>query len=274
MHLSFRRWGRATIDIISCQQIIEQHWFNAKCRELTHTPATRDSQIRAFNWFNLVPPWVSDDALQAREHSWAPPLPNIAWTSASVMGSEKLATPARGSTPIPDGPADGEINTPWVIDESDYGKQCSMLLVYQCADCSDIPEDWLDEGLCGRNLTLFVKLASGPRCFKKEWNGLNVKVRLTPQVPPTGNSICVQILTDKLVGRAQFQEVPKRSLIPTRPTHVKQKVMILSGHSKGDLGCVVCIEGDAATIGPLDKKATPRNTAQHNLSNLIVIVDK
>lgn len=192
-----------------------------------------------------------------------------------MMGSEELATPARGSTPIPDGPTEAEVNTPWGIDEGDYGEQWSMLLVYQRADCSDILEDWLDAELCRHNLTLFAKLASGPRCFKKQWADLNVKIKIATQVPPIGDSICVQILTPKLAGRAQFQEVPRRSLMPTRPTHVKQQVMILSGHAKGDLGCVAHIDGDAVVLGPLRGKATHKNTAQHNLSNLtVVLVDK
>lgn len=116
-----------------------------------------------------------------------------------------------------------------------------------------------------------MRLAAGPRCYKKEWGDLTVKVKLNTEMPETGELINVQILTDQLLGRNQFQDVPKTSLLPLRPTHVKQQVMIISGHAKGDLGSVVHFNGDSVKVGPLKGKATARNSVEHPLAHVAVI---
>lgn len=117
--------------MIACQQKVEQHWFDEKCRELVGKPATRNAAIKAINWFNLVPSWVSDEDLQKAVRPWAPSLPLISWTSASVMRSEELAAVTRGDTPMPDSPASADLESPWAIGEEDYGKRPFVMSVYQ-----------------------------------------------------------------------------------------------------------------------------------------------
>lgn len=132
----------------------------------------------------------------------------------------------------------------------------------------------MDNDLCQRDLTLFVTLASGPRCFKKEWASLTAKIQLTKVVWDTGSDIQVRLLASMLAGRHQWQRVPKRSLLPKGPKAPKEEVMVLSGNAKGDLGSVVRIEDTRVTVGPLRGKATRHNTAQHDISNLISIATK
>lgn len=109
--------------MISCQQIVESRWFDAKCEELAGRPATRDSDIKAFNWFHLVPNWVSSEDLFTKQHPWANPLPSISWTAGAVMGEseqELAETRAREATPLPDSPKGSDVDAAWLIDEDDY----------------------------------------------------------------------------------------------------------------------------------------------------------
>lgn len=128
----------------------------------------------------------------------------------------------------------------------------------------------MDDELCNNNCTLFVKLASGPRCFKKEWAKLNARIRLSTVVPQLGADVRLQILGVTLIGHNQFQTVPKRSLLPVRPSNAKEQVIVLSGVDKGNLGSVVRIEGTRVTVGPLNAKATRNNITYHDVDNLTV----
>ncbi|KAF7972156.1 hypothetical protein HWV62_18808 [Athelia sp. TMB] len=215
-----RRWGRATIDIISCQQTVELHWFQSKCAELIDTLETRDTDIQAFNWFNFVPTWVSDEQLQAAEYPWAGPLPKIAWKSTS--DSQEIAAMAREGTPIPESPNNADIGTPWTISEDEY----------------DTPADWLDDSLKRNSPSIFVRLASGPRCFKPEWAGLGAKVKFNIDAPTIDGYVPVQILSADIPIKQQHQYVPGWSLLPTRPIRAGEHVMCLYGHARGDLGRV------------------------------------
>lgn len=134
-----------------------------------------------------------------------------------------------------------------------------------------IPSDWLDdESMCKQHLTLWAKLASGPRCFKEQWAGFNVKFSINPKSPEKAPNIIVQILTDTLKGSQQFQEVPKSSLLPHHPQYAKQTALVFSGPGKGSLGSVVRIEGNTATLGPLKGRANAKNIVQHEVNRLVI----
>lgn len=115
--------------MISCQQIVEMHWFRNQCHRLITKPAAiRDSEIKRVNWFNLVPTWVEDNELwwvkgkgSWREgQPWTTPLPCIAWTSEAVI--RESANNTRDLTPIPDSPKSDDQDPAWTMDDEDYGE--------------------------------------------------------------------------------------------------------------------------------------------------------
>lgn len=108
-----RRWGRATIDIISCQQIIQSAWFYQQCREHIDK-SNRDKLVKRVNWFHTPPPWVECSGLvPGAEYSWAMALPPIYFSSMVTIQD------VRGSTPLGDTPPSGTLESAWEVDEED-----------------------------------------------------------------------------------------------------------------------------------------------------------
>ena len=116
-----------------------------------------------------------------------------------------------------------------------------------------------------------MRLASGPRCFKPEWAGLDAKVKLNANAPSISEDVLVQILSPDIPIKQQRQYVPRRSLLPTRPTRDGEHVMCLYGHAKGDVGRVVSIQSDTVMICPPRGKQTPTNSVGHKLSNVVSV---
>ncbi|KAF7967025.1 hypothetical protein HWV62_36033 [Athelia sp. TMB] len=85
------------------------------------------------------------------------------------------------------------------LDQASHGSSAKKTMYISKADCLDIPTDWLDNDLCRKNLTMFMRLTVDHHCYKKEWGNVNVKVKLDSEMPKT----------DQLKGRNQFQDVLK-----------------------------------------------------------------
>ncbi|KAF7965296.1 hypothetical protein HWV62_44532 [Athelia sp. TMB] len=260
------RWGRATIDMITCQRAVEWRWFDDTCHKFGDNIETHDTKIKAINWFNLVPYWITrqrwQEQLPTEECPWASPLPTITWSAASVMGRRELAEATREGTPMPDSPGtpnpvSDETDTPWVIDDSDR---------------YDGPTDWLDDDLCQNSPVIFASLALGSRSWKEkpEWAGINAKIQLGANCIPIRDEVQVQLLTDKLKGKSQIQHVPRQYLVPTRPVRAGEYVVVLRGRAKGDLGRVVDIQGQRVSVCAPKAKATARNCTTYNIDDLVI----
>lgn len=115
--MNIRRWEKATVDLIACQQKVEDYRFLNRCAAIAHNEEERDAKVKSQNSFGLNPFWCYDPSrfnwksplsceprLQnGTGRLWAPDFPcHKQRLSPQLVTPERAITPPANPEDIPD----------------------------------------------------------------------------------------------------------------------------------------------------------------------------